>query len=140
MRGKKRMKLNIGPKVNALIIASLLLVGGLSVVLSVRALNTEGRKSINDYKNAVMSEKKQNIKGMVDAAYTIAKARLDESRDKNKISREFSSKVRSAVDQAYSVLQSAYKNDAFGDMEARKAAAIIIIKNIPCYPFPSAYF
>ncbi len=134
------MKLNIGPKVNILIIAALLLVGGFSVVLSVRALNAESKKSINDYKNAVMAEKKQNIKGMVDAAYTIAKARLDESRDENKIRREFGSKVRSAVDQAYSVLQSTYKNDSLGDMAARKAVAIAIIKSMRWGKHNKGYF
>lgn len=124
------MKLGIGTKVNVLIVAALLLVGGFSVFLSSRALDEEGRKAVNDYKNSVMAEKKQNIKGMVDAVYTIAKSALDESKDKNKIREEFGSRVQAAVNQAFSVLQSAYENEACGDMAARKAAAIALIKKM----------
>ena len=124
------MKLNIGPKVNILIVAALLIVGGASVFLSVSALKTEGKKAINDYKNAMMAEKKQNVKSIVDSVYTIAKAGLDESRDENKIRKEFGARVKSAINQAFSVIQSSYNNEAFGDMAARKAAAIDLIKKM----------
>ena len=124
------MKLNIGLKVNLLIIASLLLVGGASVFLSVSALKTEGKNAVNDYKNAVMAEKKQNVKGMVDAVYTIAKAALDESRDKNEIRKEFGSRVQAAINRAFSVIQATYANEAIGDLAARKAAATALIKNM----------
>ena len=124
------MKLNIGTKVNIIIVTALLIVGGASVFLSVSALKTEGKKTINDYKTAVMAEKQQNVKSMVDAAYTIAKAGMDESRDKNKIRKEFGARVQSAIDQAFSVIQSTYNNEAFGDMAARKAAAIDLIKKM----------
>ncbi len=124
------MKLNIGPKVNILIVAALLIVGGASVFFSVAALKTEGKKSINDYKNAMMAEKKQNVKSIVDAVYTIAKAGLDESRDKNKIRKEFGARVQSAIDQAFSVIQSTYDDESLGDMNARKALVINLIKKM----------
>ncbi len=124
------MKLSIGAKVNGLIVLVLLLVGTASILLSVRSLKTEGRLNIKAYKSAVIAEKKENIKGMVSAAYAIAKARLDEATDENKVRKIFGAKVKAAVDQAYSVLASAYSAKDCGDMEARKHAAIAVIKKM----------
>ncbi len=124
------MKLNIGLKVDLLIVAALLLVGGASIFTSVSALKTEGKNAVNDYKNAVMAEKKQNIKGMVDTVYTIAKVALDESRDKNKIRNKFGVRVQAAINRAFSIIQATYANEAIGDMAARKAAATDLIKKM----------
>jgi len=57
------MKLNIGTKVNLLIIVALVLVGGASVLLSVASLKKEGEISIQTYSVAIMGEKKALGKG-----------------------------------------------------------------------------
>ncbi len=50
------MKLNIGTKVNVLIIFTILLVGGVSILLSISALKKAGEQAIGQYRSAVMNE------------------------------------------------------------------------------------
>lgn len=121
------MKLNIGTKVNFLIIAALILVGGASVLLSVSSLKKGGEFAIQSYSAGMMGEKKAQIKDLVNSAFTIAKERLDASRDKNTIRKEYGDNVKAVVDQAISVFESANDDDGLRDVESRKQAAIKII-------------
>ena len=75
------MKLNIGTKVNLLIVVALILVGGTSLFLSVSSLKKGGELAIDSYSSGVMREKKAQIKDLVNSAFTIAKERLDASRE-----------------------------------------------------------
>jgi len=52
------MKFNIGTKVNLLIIAAQILVGGASVILSVSSLKKGGDFAIQNYGNGMMGKKK----------------------------------------------------------------------------------
>ncbi|RLB91849.1 MAG: hypothetical protein DRH26_07375 [Deltaproteobacteria bacterium] len=121
------MKFNIGTKVNLLIIVALVLVGAASVFLSVSSLKKGGELSIQSYGNGMMGEKKAQIKDLVNLAFTIAKEHLDASRDKEAIRKEYGDNVKAVVDQAIAVFESASDDDALGDVENRKQAAIKII-------------
>ena len=83
------MKLNIGTKVNLLIVFAILLVGGVSIFLSISALKSAGKEAIDNYSSAVMNEKRSQIRDLVNSAYTIAKERLDDSIDKEKIKNDY---------------------------------------------------
>lgn len=121
------MKLNIGTKVNLLIIVALVLVGGASVLLSVASLKKGGEFAIQSYGDGMMGEKKAQIKDLVNSAFTIAKERLDASRDKEAIRKEYGDTVKAVVDQAIAVFESTSDNDTLGEVENRKQAAIKII-------------
>jgi len=121
------MKLNIGTKVNLLIILAILFVGGGSLFLSVYELKNEGNMAIENFSTAVMNEKKAQIKDLVNSAYTIANESLNTSLDKEKIRKEYGDNVKAVTDQAISVFQSLHENKAIADMETRKAYAINII-------------
>jgi methyl-accepting chemotaxis protein len=124
------MKLNIGTKVNFLIIVALFIVGGTSLFLSVTSLKKGGELAINSYSTGVMGEKKAQIKDLVNSAFTIAKERLDASRDKEKIRNEYGYQVKAVVDQAISVFEAVSGDDGLGDEESRKQAAIKIIEKM----------
>ena len=121
------MKLKIGTKVNLLIVAALILVGGASLLLSGRALRNQGNFSVQEYSAGMMGEKKAQIRDLVNAAYTIAKERLDTSRDKEKIRNEYGEEVMAVINQAVGVFEGIANNDTFADDDSRKQAAIAII-------------
>lgn len=134
------MKLKIGMKVNLLVIVSLLLVGGISLFLSVSALNKSGEASISDYHDGMMKEKRIQIQDLVNSAYTIARERYDDSMNKEKIRDQYGSQVKAAVNQAFAVFEAAYGNAALGDMEERKASAIAILDKMRWDSDGTGYF
>ncbi len=73
------MKLNIGTKVNVLIIVALILVGGASLLLSIPSLKKGGELGIQDYRKGMIGEKKTQIQDLVNSSFVIAKERLDSS-------------------------------------------------------------
>jgi len=124
------MKLNIGAKVNALIVLAIILVGGGSLFLSVSALKEEGNLAKENYSSAVINEKKSQIKDLVNSAYTIAKERLDASLDKEKIRNEYGEQVKAVVNQAISVFKAVHENKTIGDVDSRKEYAKEIIEKM----------
>lgn len=124
------MKATIGTKVNFLIIIALVLVGGVSLLLSISALKGGGELAIEKYRSAVMDEKKNQIKDLVNSAYTIAKERLEVSLDKETLKNEYGDQVKAVVDQAMSVFESANQNQDIGDLEIKKAYALKIFEKM----------
>ncbi len=124
------MKLNIGTKVNVLIIVALVLVGGASLLLSVSSLKSGGEFAIKGYSAGMMGEKKAQIEDLVNSAFTIAKERLDASRDKESIRKEYGDNLKAVVDQATSVFEAASGDEGLGDVESRKQAAMKIIEKM----------
>ncbi|MCG8686394.1 MAG: methyl-accepting chemotaxis protein [Desulfobacterales bacterium] len=119
------VKLKIGAKVNILIIAALVLVGGVSLIFSISALKDEGEMAINEYSTDMMNEKRSQIRDLINSAYTIAKERLDASMDKEAIRREFGDSVMAVVNQTISVFEA--QSEAPGSIEDQQAAAVKII-------------
>ncbi len=121
------MKLTIGKKVNLILIISILLVGGVSIILAMFALKGEGKHAIGKFRSAVMNEKQSQIKDLVNSAYTIAKGNLDSSLDKEKIKKEYGDQVKAQIEQAFSVFEASNENESLGDEESKKEYAKKII-------------
>ncbi len=134
------MKLNIGAKVNILIVTALILVGGGSLLLSISAMKKEADFAIHEYSTDMMEEKKNQIRDLVNSAYTIAKDRLEASRDKETIRKEYGDDVKAAVNQAISVFEAAQGNETFENQAARQAAAIKIIDKMRWGKDGNGYF
>ncbi len=124
------MKLNIGTKVNFLIVVAILLVGGVSILLSISALKGAGKHAIDNYSSAVMNEKKAQIKDLVNSAYTLAKERLEDSLNKEKIKKEYGGQVKAQINQAFSVFESSNENEILGDVDDRKEYAKMVIEKM----------
>jgi len=121
------MKLNIGTKVNCLIIAALVLVGSVSVLLSVSSLRSQGEFSIDTYRTAMIEEKQIQIKDLVNSAWTIAVKNLEASQDTAAIRENFGGQAKAVVDQAMTVLAGIDSDPAYFDLESRQQAAIRIM-------------
>ncbi|WP_022665483.1 methyl-accepting chemotaxis protein [Desulfospira joergensenii] len=124
------MKLNIGVKVNILIIAGLLLVGGASLALSVSSLKREEKLTLEEFRKQVMQEKKQSLKDLIDSAHAMARERLDASRNKEAVRKEFGNQVKAVVNQAISVFEAGHENADAWDEEASKQEALKIIEKM----------
>ncbi|MCG8634782.1 MAG: methyl-accepting chemotaxis protein [Desulfobacterales bacterium] len=120
-------KLNIGAKVNFLLIAALILVGGAALFFSVSALKSGGEFAIQEYSDGMMGEKKAQIQDLVNSAYTIAKERLDDSRDKETIRMEYGDGVKEVVHQAISVFGAIDGDELYPDIARRQEAVVNVI-------------
>lgn len=121
------MKLKIGPKVNILIFAAVILVGGAALIFAISALKHDGQVAIERYGTDMMEVKKRHVKDLVFSAYTIAKARVDAARDKNAIRKAYGDNVKAVVNQAISVFEANNMPDDFRSLEERQTAAIKVI-------------
>ncbi len=124
------MKLSIGAKVNYLLIAALFVVGGVSLYFSITSLQRQGRRTIEEYHTNILQEKKELLKNMVAAAYTIALEQFNHSMDKEKLKTDYGSQVKAAVNQAYTVLQTVLENNSFSSMEEKKKYAEKMIEKM----------
>ncbi|WDP91277.1 MAG: methyl-accepting chemotaxis protein [Desulfobacter sp.] len=121
------MKLKIGAKVNLLIITALILMGGAALIVSTSTMNAEADFAINEYSTDMMGEKRDQIRDLTNSAFTIAKERLDASRDKEAIKKDYGNSVMAVVNQALSVFKALDEDESYIDLEARQTAAINII-------------
>ncbi|WP_321491416.1 methyl-accepting chemotaxis protein [uncultured Desulfobacter sp.] len=124
------MKLNIGTKVNLLIVVSLLLVGGAGLGLSVSALNKEKKLTIEEFRKEAIHERRMFLKSLIDSAYAMAKDRLDSSRDKETVRKYFGNQAKSAVNQAFSFLEADCKKVVSMDEKTKKQASLVVLDNM----------
>ena len=120
------MKISIGAKVNILIVGALILVGGVSLGLSTYSLKEEGDFAVTTYRKAMMSEKRGQIKDLVNSTWTIAQKNLDASRDKETIREAYGGQAKAVVEQAMSVMEGIEADEVYPDLESRQQAAIKI--------------
>ncbi len=125
-----KLKASINVKINALVICSLFLLGVVSIVISSYSLIDRGREEIVSYRQAIMGEKKAMLKYLVASAYNIAKHNYDESQDSAKLKKYYGSIIKSAVNQAYAVIEVSYQNEYLGDTQARQEYAKKIIEKM----------
>ena len=134
------MKINIGTKVNLLVVASILVVGVLAVVITVSALVSESRDEIAQYRDSMRMEKKQKLKDLTRAAYKIVEDHYTAATNKEKIKQKRGDTVKAAVNQAYAVLESSRQSTVLEGVKDRKSYAIDVIEEMRWGKSGSGYF
>mgnify|MGYP001367259017 CR=1 FL=1 len=124
------MKLKIGAKVNFLLISALILVGGSALFFSVSALKSGGQFAVKEYSDGMMKEKRAQIQDLVNSAFTIAKERLEDSRDKETIKKEYGESVKDVVEQAILIFKAIDEDPNYPDMARRQEAVIKVIDQL----------
>ncbi|MCK5312830.1 MAG: methyl-accepting chemotaxis protein, partial [Desulfobacteraceae bacterium] len=124
------MKLKIGAKVNFLMVVSLVIVVGVSLIFSISALKQQGKLAIDEYRTDIMQEKKESLKNMVNAAHTIAQEQFKDSINKEQLRKDYGDRVRTAVNQAFTVFIAAAGNSDFANAEDKKQYARSIIETM----------
>lgn len=125
-----KIKASINSKINALVVCSLLLLGVVSVVISSYSLINRGEEEIAGYRDAIIQEKRGMLTYLVAAAYNIAEHNYQESQDTEKLKKYYGDIIRSAVNQAYSVIEVSSSNEDLGDAESRQEYAKKIIEKM----------
>ena len=134
------MKLSINGKINSIVITSLVFLSAVIIFVSSKALTDRGNQEIENYRNAVMEEKRSFLTGMVSNAYYIAKTNYEESQDSVALKAKYGAIIRSAVDQAFTILQTTYEDESLGDMDARQRQAMRLIGNMRYGADKKGYF
>ncbi len=125
-----KRKASINLKVNVLVIASLFLLGLLTLAISAYTMFKRGHEEVSAYRSEIMAEKKDLLQSLINVAYHIAEANYAESKDTEKLKKHYGDIVRSAVNEAYGVLEASYENEALGSMDARKEYARKVIEKM----------
>lgn len=125
-----KLKASINFKINCLVILSLLLLGGATIVISSYALNKRGQQEFDSFRQAIMKEKREQLKNLVGSAVYIAEHNHKESQDTAKLKQRYGNIIKSAVEQAFSVLQVTHDNEALGDPLNRQEYAKKIIEKM----------
>jgi len=76
-----KVRASINFKVNALVIASLFLLGLITVVISSYTVTKRGHEEVEAYRAEMMAEKKELLKSLIQVAYHIAEANYKESQN-----------------------------------------------------------
>ncbi|MFO7753146.1 MAG: methyl-accepting chemotaxis protein [Desulfobacteraceae bacterium] len=134
------MKLRIGTKVNLLVVTSVLVVGALAVAVTVSALVSEGRDEIDQYREAMLVEKKQKLKDLTRAAYKTVEDHYAAATDKEKIKQKRGDTVKAAVNQAFAVFESSRRSSALDSAKARKQYAVNVIEEMRWGKGGNGYF
>lgn len=125
-----KLKSSISFKINSLVVLSLLLLGAATIVISSYALNKRGDIEIENYRTAIMEEKRDQLKNLVGAAYYIAQHNYTESQNTDKLKKYYGDILKSAVDQAFAALIVSNENESLGDIEQRQEYAKKIIEKM----------
>lgn len=122
-----KVKASINIKINAIVILSLVLLGGVTIITGSLSLKKRGEAEIENYRAAIMGEKKEMLRYLVASAYNIARNKYAESQDTEKLKRSYGEILQSAVNQAYGVLEASYENSDIGDEAARQEYAKTVL-------------
>ncbi len=124
------MKLKIGAKVNMLMIISLIIVGGISLLFSISALNNQGKLAITTYRKNMMYEKKEFLNNIVTTVQSIAQEQYNNSIDKEKIRKVYGDKIKIAINQAFAVFTSPSLNITCSTLNNKQQYVKDIIKKM----------
>jgi methyl-accepting chemotaxis protein len=125
-----KLKASINLKVNVIVIASLFLLGLITVMTSAYTMFKRGHEEAAAYRVEMMAEKRDLLKSLMQVAYHIAEANYDESQDTERLKNYYGEILQSAVNEAYAVLEASYGNEALGSMDARKEYAKKVIEKM----------
>ena len=76
-----KLRASINVKINTIIILSLLLLGGVSILLSYVSFHRRGIQEIDTYRLAITEEKKELLKALVNSAYSVVEQNYQNSQD-----------------------------------------------------------
>jgi len=125
-----KIKASINTKINSIIIFSLLMLGAATIIISSYALNKRGKEEIAGYRDSILEEKRGQLKNLVGTAYYIAQHNYEESQDTEKLKNYYGEVIKSAVDQAYTVLEVTYEEGDFSDESSRQEYAKSVISKM----------
>ena len=121
--------MNINKKIIFFSLSGLLLMGIISLIMSVHSLGKRGEEEIASVKTMMMTEKKEKLRDLVKNTYAIIEASYNSAHNSQKVAEAYKEKLKNIVDITYNAIQS---TDSRTDLTVnqKKQSALNIIKNM----------
>ena len=121
--------MNINKKIIVFSLSGLLLMGIISLIMSIHSLGKRGEEEIASIKTMMMKEKKEKLKDLVKNTYAIMESSYNAAHDSQKVAEAYKDKLKNIVDITYNAMKSI---DSRSDLTAnqKKQSALNIIKDM----------
>jgi len=121
--------MNINKKIIVFSLSGLLLVGIISLIMSIHSLEKRGEEEIASIKTMMVKEKKEKLKDLVKNTYAIMESSYNAAHDSQKVAEAYKDKLKNIVDITYNAIKSI---DSRSDLTAnqKKQSALNIIKDM----------
>jgi methyl-accepting chemotaxis protein len=121
--------MNISKKIIVFSLSGLLLMGVITLIMSIHTLGKRGEQEIAAIKNTMMTEKKEKLKDLVKNTYAIMQSSYNAAHDSQKVAEAYKEKLKNIVDLTYNAIQSTYNRSDLTNNE-KKQSALKIIKDM----------
>jgi methyl-accepting chemotaxis protein len=121
--------MNINKKIIVFSLSGLLLMGIISLVMSIHSLEKRGEGEIASIKTMMMTEKKEKLKDLVKNTYAIMESSYNAAHDSQKVAEAYKEKLKNIVDITYNAIQSLDSRSGLTNSE-KKQSALNIIKDM----------
>jgi len=121
--------MNINKKIIVFSLSGLLLMGIISLIMSIHSFGKRGEEEIASIKTMMMKEKKEKLKDLVKNTYAIMESSYNAAHDSQKVAEAYKDKLKNIVDITYNAIKSI---DSRSDLTAnqKKQSALNIIKDM----------
>jgi methyl-accepting chemotaxis protein len=121
--------MNINKKIIFFSLSGLLMMGIISLIMSVHSLGKRGEEEIASVKAMMMMEKKEKLRDLVKNTYAIIEASYNSAHNSQKVAEAYKEKLKNIVDITYNAIQSI---DSRTDLTVnqKKQSALNIIKDM----------
>jgi len=121
--------MNINKKIIFFSLSGLLLMGIISLIMSVHSLGKRGEEEIASVKTMMITEKKEKLRDLVKNTYAIIEASYNSAHNSQKVAEAYKEKLKNIVDITYNAIQS---TDSRTDLTVnqKKQSVLNIIKNM----------
>jgi methyl-accepting chemotaxis protein len=121
--------MNISKKIIVFSLSGLLMMGVISLIMSIHTLGKRGEQEIASIKSMMMTEKKEKLKDLVKNTYAIMESSYNAAHDSQKVADAYKEKLKNIVDLTYNAIQSTYNRSDLTNNE-KKQSALTIIKDM----------
>jgi methyl-accepting chemotaxis protein len=121
--------MNINKKIIFFSLSGLLLMGIISLIMSVHSLGKRGEEEIASVKTMMMTEKKEKLRDLVKNTYAIIEASYNSAHNSQKVAEAYKEKLKNIVDITYNAIQSTYSRTDL-TVNEKKQSALNIIKDM----------
>jgi len=121
--------MNINKKIIVFSLSGLLLMGIISLVMSIHSLEKRGEEEIASIKTMMITEKKEKLKDLVKNTYAIMESSYNAAHDSKKVAEAYKEKLKNIVDITYNAIQSLDSRSGLTKSE-KKQSALNIIKDM----------
>jgi len=121
--------MNINKKIIVFSLSGLLLMGMISLIMSIHSLGKRGEEEIASIKTMMMAEKKEKLKDLVKNTYAIMESSYNAAHDSQKVAEAYKEKLKNIIDVTYNAIQSTHNRSDLTENQ-KKQSALNIIKDM----------